>query len=101
MWVGTGLLLGVTVLACALLTGWRYLPSPLGDWLGILAGVISTPFLMEGFFLCCGFFLILWLNQHRRRAEGEEWVDLAKWEESGTADGSSAEQGDTGQERQR
>lgn len=74
--VGGGILLTLVVLVCSMLTGWRYLPSPLGDLLGTIAGVLSTPFLMETGFLLLGFSLVIWLNLRRRHADGEEWVDL-------------------------
>lgn len=86
MLVGIFIQVVITLFACALLTGWRYLPSPLGEWMGMFAGVISTPFLMEGFFITFGFAVVLWLNHYRREREGDEWVELHSLEESESGD---------------
>jgi hypothetical protein len=77
-----GLMIGFSILATlttgivSLLAGWRFVPGLLGEWLGFIAGVISTPFFLEGTFVILGFIIVMSLNSWRRYREGDEFVYL-------------------------
>lgn len=73
--VGLGMILGVALVVVTLLMMWRRVPGFGGETLGMFVGILTTPFLMEGSFLVLGFFLLLVLNTHRRRREGDEFVE--------------------------
>ena len=45
--VGAGILGVLMLLVCSALIGWRYLPGILGEWIGTMVGVMTTPFLLE------------------------------------------------------
>ncbi|MFT3990149.1 MAG: hypothetical protein QM680_01945 [Luteolibacter sp.] len=64
-----------TVVVCAQV-GWRHVPGLLGEWLGIMVGVMSSPFFLEGTFVVIGFLTVLSLNIWRRHKEGDEFVYL-------------------------
>jgi hypothetical protein len=73
---GAGILLGVGMLVCAALIGWRHLPGLAGEWLGVVIGVMTTPFFMEASFALLGLTLVLFLNHWRQKKSGEELVYL-------------------------
>lgn len=81
---GGGIVLVVTVLFCGLLAGWRYLPSVVGEWIGTMVGIMTTPFFLEGSFVFIGLTIVIWLNGRRRNLEGDEFVYL---EQLGDSDG--------------
>lgn len=66
---------GVGLLAIFLWLG-RLVPGFFGEWFGILAGIVSTPFLMEASFVVVGLMVVLGLNSWRHRREGDEFVYL-------------------------
>ncbi len=72
--VGLGIIFGVGFVVVALLMLWRRVPGFGGEALGMFAGILTTPFLMEGSFVVLGFVILLVLNTHRRRKEGDEFV---------------------------
>jgi len=55
---------------------WRFVPGLFGEWLGVIAGIMSTPFLLEFFFICIGLIIVVGLNSWRRTREGDEFVYL-------------------------
>lgn len=55
----------------------------IGDWFGGIAGILTTPFLMEASFMIGGFLLIVWLNHRRRMKDGDDFVDPAEFEPGG------------------
>jgi len=59
-----------------LMVGWRKLPGLLGEWVGIIVGVMSTPFFLEATFIIIGMVTVLSFNIWRRHKEGEEFVYL-------------------------
>lgn len=71
---GFFLLLGGTI--CAALIGWRKVPGLAGEWLGLVVGIFSTPFLLEAGALVGGATLLIAWNSWRRHREGDEWVYL-------------------------
>jgi hypothetical protein len=74
--VGLGIL-GVLILVVpALYIVWQFVPGVLGDWLGVIAGVLSTPFLLEIFFVIAGLIIVIGLNHLRQKRDGDEFVYL-------------------------
>lgn len=74
--IGGGILLTLTVLICLALTGWRYLPGLLGEWIGTMIGALTTPFILEASFVILGFILVIAINTWRRHKDGDELVYL-------------------------
>lgn len=79
LWGGL-ILLGLAVLLCGVLLGWRYLPGIWGEWLGTMVGVVTTPFFMEAGCAGLGLTLVLLINHLRQRREGAELVYLEQAE---------------------
>lgn len=73
---GGGILLAITVVVCAMLLGWMHLPGLLGEWIGTMIGIVTTPFFMEGSFLLLGLVIVISLNIWRRHKNGDECVYL-------------------------
>lgn len=74
--IGAGILVTLTLLILTALLGWRFLPGLLGEWVGIIVGVMSTPFFLEGTFILLGMTTVVLLNSWRRHKEGDEFVYL-------------------------
>lgn len=74
--VGAAILGLLTVAVCATLAGWRHLPGLLGEWLGTMVGVMTTPFFLEASLAFLGLTVVLAINHWRRRRAGEELVYL-------------------------
>lgn len=74
--IAAGILGTITVMVVSLIMGWRFVPGLLGEWLGVLAGLLSSPFFMETSFVIMGFLIVLGLNSWRRSREGDEFVYL-------------------------
>lgn len=76
------LMVGLAILTVFILTVptfylcWRLVPGLFGDWLGVIAGVMSTPFLLEFFFIIIGLIVVVGLNQYRQRKDGDDFVYL-------------------------
>lgn len=76
------LVVGLTILGLMILIVpafyivWRFVPGLLGEWLGVIAGVMSTPFLLEVFFIIVGIVIVMLLNQHRQNRDGDDFVYL-------------------------
>jgi hypothetical protein len=70
-----GVILGVAGLYWLLVwaTTW---PGFAGEFARVLAGIFTTPALLEPAFLFCGLVIVLLLNCWRRHREGPEWVCL-------------------------
>lgn len=58
----------------ALLLGWRRVPGVLGEWLGMIVGIMSTPFFLEASFVILGVLVVMVVNAVRRHREGDELV---------------------------
>ena len=78
--VGAGVLLVVTLLVCGSLVGWRYLPGLLGEWVGMMVGVMTTPFFLEASFVCIGLTVVVAINHWRQKRAGDELVYLERIE---------------------
>ncbi len=75
-----GIVLGVGAVACAGLLLWPLVPGVAGEWLGFVAGVVTTPFFMEASFAVLGLSLVLVLNHWRQKKAGDELVYLEQVE---------------------
>ncbi len=74
--VGGTILLVVAVVVISLLLFWREIPGVLGESVGKVVGIMSTPFFMEASFVILGFFIVVGLNTWRRHKEGDEFVAI-------------------------
>lgn len=80
---GGGILLALTVVVCGVLVGWRHLPGILGEWLGVIIGVVTTPFFLELSFAALGLTIVLMLNHWRQKRAGDELMYLEQVDEPG------------------
>jgi hypothetical protein len=78
--VGVGILVLLTVAVCGVLIGWRYLPGLLGEWIGTMIGVMTTPFFLEGSFVVIFLTVVVAINSWRRKRDGDELVYLEQVE---------------------
>lgn len=78
--VGGLILLVLTVVMVTLLFSWRMVPGWVGDSIGFLVGIMSTPFFMEASFALIGLMIVIGLNNWRRHKNGDELVDLDELE---------------------
>jgi hypothetical protein len=78
--IGVTILIVLGVSVVGLLVGWRSLPGLLGEWIGFMLGVMTTPFFLEASFAIIGLLVVLCLNIWRRHKEGEELVYLEQLE---------------------
>lgn len=74
--VGVVILMTLTLLVAGSLMGWRLLPGLLGEWVGTMIGILTTPFFMEASFAILGLVTVISLNIWRRRKDGDEFVYL-------------------------
>ena len=74
--VGAAVLTALTCAVVALLLGWRQVPGLLGEWLGTLVGIMSTPFFLEASFVILGVLVVMVVNAVRRHREGDEFIAL-------------------------
>jgi len=74
--IGVGILMMLTVAVPGMLLGWRAFPGLLGEWLGTIIGIMTTPFFMETTFVILGLVIVVGLNSWRRRKDGDEFVYL-------------------------
>lgn len=81
--VGGVILLLITVLVCGVLMGWRHLPGLLGEWVGVMIGVVTTPFFLELSFAILGLTIVFMLNHWRQKRAGDELMYLEQVDEPG------------------
>ena len=72
--VGGGLILAIMSAVICLLAFWRLIPGWVGESVGWVAGLISTPFFLEASFIVMGFGMVILLNSWRRKKEGDDFV---------------------------
>ena len=87
MVIGAGILLALTTTVVCLWFGWRHVPGPAGEFLGMMVGLMSTPFILETSFFLIGCAILLVIQAVRRRLDGDEFVTMDELEsraESGT-----------------
>lgn len=54
----------------------RFLPGFLGECFAMVAGFLTTPFIMEASLVIGGFVAVILINDYRRHREGDEFVYL-------------------------
>jgi hypothetical protein len=74
--IGAGLLIALAVVVTGLLLGWRLLPGLMGEWVGTMVGIMTTPFFMEATFAILGLVTVITLNHWRQHKDGDEFVYL-------------------------
>lgn len=74
--IAAAILITITVVVTGLLLGWRFLPGLLGEWVGTIMGILTTPFFMEASFLILGLVIVVLLNNWRQHKDGDEFVYL-------------------------
>jgi hypothetical protein len=74
--IGASILLTLAVLVPGLLVGWHYMPGFLGEWIGTIMGILTTPFIMETSFILLGIGIVVSLNHWRRIKQGDDFVYL-------------------------
>jgi hypothetical protein len=72
--IALGILLAVGGGVLGLWLGWLKLPGAAGEMLGMIVGVMSTPFFLEATFVLLGCLILMAVNTIQRRREGDEWV---------------------------
>ena len=90
--VGALIMLLVSGAVVGMLLGWRFIPGWVGESVGTLVGIMSTPFFMEASFIVLGLVIVLALNIWRRRRDGDELVFLD--EKPGGAEKGAPDTGD-------
>ncbi len=78
--IAAAILAGVSCGVVTLLLGWRHVPGVLGEWLGMVAGIMSTPYFLEASFVVVGVLTVIVLNTVRRQREGDDFVSLEQLE---------------------
>ncbi len=74
--VGAAILIAIGVIVPSALIGWRFLPGMVGEWIGMMLGVMTTPFVMETSFILIGITIVIGLNNWRRHRDGDDFVYL-------------------------
>lgn len=69
-------MLALTVMICGMLLGWRYLPGLFGEWVGLMVGLVTTPVILEVFFVILGLTVVVVINHWQRIRDGDELVYL-------------------------
>ena len=85
--VGAAILGLLTALVCGALIGRHYLPGLLGEWIGMMVGLMTTPFFLEGSFLIIGLTVVVTINHWRQKREGDDLVYLEQVEEAEVSGG--------------
>lgn len=84
--VGVSILGVLTLVVCGSLIGWGYLPGLLGEWVGMMVGVMTTPFFLEASFIFIGLTLVVAINHWRQKRDGDEFVYLEEVDGPGVSD---------------
>ncbi|NJM39166.1 MAG: hypothetical protein HC845_15670 [Akkermansiaceae bacterium] len=74
--VGVGIIVPIMVIVPSLLIGWRYMPGMIGETIGVITGILTTPFFMEASFVILGFLIVIGINHRRRRKDGDDFVEF-------------------------
>lgn len=88
--VAASILAGMAA-AFILIVAGRRLPGLAGEFFAKVAGIITTPFLMETSVCIFGFIIVMLLNKWREARDGDELVYLDELEQA-AADSKSASQ---------
>lgn len=71
MAIAVGILLAVACGVVALWLGWMRIPGPVGEFLGMVVGIMSTPFFLEASFVIVGILILIVVNAIQRQREGD------------------------------
>jgi uncharacterized membrane protein len=74
--IGASVLIAIGVVVPGALVGWRFIPGVIGEWIGMITGILTTPFFMETTFVILGLVIVVTLNHWRRIKDGDEFVYL-------------------------
>jgi uncharacterized membrane protein len=72
--IAISILLAVACGVVVLWLGWMRVPGPLGEFLGMIVGIMSSPFFLEGSFVVLGVLIVMVINAVRRHRDGEDFV---------------------------
>jgi hypothetical protein len=72
--IAAGILLAVACGVVLLWLGWMRVPGPIGEFLGMVVGIMSSPFFLEGSFVVLGVLIVMVINAVRRHRDGEDFV---------------------------
>lgn len=72
---GTAALGFVSLVVLTLWLG-RFVPGFIGEWFGVVAGIATTPILMEASFLVLGLLVVMTVNAWNNHRDGDELVYL-------------------------
>lgn len=76
MAVGGVIIFSLMASVICLLVFWRYIPGWVGESVGKVAGLISTPFILEASFFVMGLGIVVLLNSWRRKKDGDDFVEF-------------------------
>lgn len=72
--IALAILLGVSCGVVGLWLGWMHIPGPLGEFVGMVVGVMSTPFFLEASFVMVGILILMLVNAIQRQRDGDEFM---------------------------
>lgn len=78
--VGGIIIVSLMTSVVCLLVFWRFIPGWVGESVGRVAGLISTPFILEISFFVMGLGIVVLLNSWRRKKAGDEFVEFDEQE---------------------
>jgi uncharacterized membrane protein len=76
--IAIGILLAVACGVVVLWLGWMRVPGPLGEFLGMIVGIMSSPFFLEASFVVVGVLIVMVLSAIRRHRDGDDFVSAAQ-----------------------
>jgi uncharacterized membrane protein len=91
--IAIGILLAVACGVVTLWLGWMHIPGPAGEFLGMIVGIMSTPFFLEASFVVVGVLIVMAVNAVRRHRDGEDFVTVEQLAARETARGQGAPAG--------
>jgi hypothetical protein len=85
--LAVAVLCGVLMLVAGLLIVSRSVPGFVGEYLVLIAGLLTTPFLLEAAFIILGLVIVVALNLWRQKRDGDEFVYIEQVEGPGVPAG--------------
>ena len=79
--IAAAILAGVSGGGVSLWVGWRGVPGVAGESLGMLAGVVCTPFFLEASLVMLGVLIVLVANAIQRQRDGDDFVSREQLEQ--------------------
>lgn len=77
---GAAILAGVLILSLSIRAA-SYIPGFVGEFFGVITGILATPVFLEVSFFILGFLIVLALNHWNMKKEGDEFVYLDQIQE--------------------